>query len=238
MLTIVTPTLDAAEFVNNNIESIDKLDIDVEHIFVDGGSSDGTLEIIERSLGDNRKLVYQEDAKGMYSALQMGFEEASCDLFAYVNADDRVIKEGFEKMHVEAKAGNYDLVYSDGYYYWSEKGRFEKVKGKRFGKYHLRNGFMPFLQPSAIFSRDIFEKVDGFRYEKFNIAGDLDLFQRMALQGDFRAKYIPVSSSIFLKYGNSLGDNNTDVYYQEMKLLSRQNRNIFNKALFKISEII
>jgi hypothetical protein len=97
---------------------------------------------------------------------------------------------------------------------------------------------MPFLHPSSIYTRDIFNIAGGFRYDQFNIAGDLDLFQRMALQDNFNAKYIPVPSTIFLKYGDSLGDNNTDVYYREMKKLTRQNRNIFNKAFFKISEVL
>lgn len=236
-LSIVTPTLNAAVFVEKNIESIDNLNIDSQHIFVDGGSTDGTLAIIEKSLNNNRILLHQRDNKGMYSALQMGFEEAKGDLFAYVNADDWVIKEGFEKMYAEARKGDYDLVYSDGYYYWTEEDKFELRRGRRFGRYHLRNGFLPFIQPSSIYSRDIFEKVGGFRYGKFNIAGDLDLFQRMALQEEFKAKYLPVSSTIFLKYGNSLFDNNIDLYYTEIEKLCRKNRSILNRIFFKLSEL-
>ena len=236
-LSIVTPTLNAAEFVEKNIESIDKLDIDIEHILVDGGSTDGTLEIIEKSLSDRRELIHQKDNKGMYSALQMGFMEANGDLFAYINADDKVIKEGFEQMYNIVQNREYDLVYSDGYFYWLEQKRFEKRRGRRFCRYHLQNGFMPFLQPSSIYSRDIFEEVGGFRYDKFKIAGDLDLFQRMALQKDFRAKYVPVSSTIFLKYGNSLFDNNIDLYYTEIEKLCRKNRSILNRIFFKLSEL-
>lgn len=235
MLTIVTPTLDAAEFVNNNIESIDQLDIDVEHIFVDGGSTDGTLEIIEQSLSNNRKLVHQQDNKGMYSALQKGFKTANGDWLAYVNADDQVLKEGFEKMYKEAINSNADLIYSDGYYYWLKEERYQKIKGRRFGAYHLKNGFLPFLQPSSIYRRETFEKVGGFRYDKFRISGDLDLFQRMALLENFKARYIAIPSTVFLKYGESLGDQNADLYHKEMEQLIQKNRNFLNKVLFKIS---
>lgn len=238
MLTIVTPTLNAERFIEKNIQSIENLDIPLEHIIVDGGSTDGTILLIKKNINDNRILLQQTDDKGMYSALQKGFNSATGNWLAYVNADDQVIKEGFEKMYKEAVNSDADLIYSDGYYYWLNESRYQKVKGRRFGRYHLKNGFLPFLQPSSIYSRQIFKKVGGFRWKMFKISGDLDLFQRMAFMDGFNARYIPVTSTIFLKYGNSLGDRNSDLYHKEMEQLENKNRNFLNKVLFKISAII
>ena len=48
MISIITPVLNSSKFIQSNIESIEKLSIPYEHIIVDGGSTDGTIEIINK----------------------------------------------------------------------------------------------------------------------------------------------------------------------------------------------
>ena len=63
--------------------------------------------------------------------------------------------------------------------------------------------------------------VAGLNYEIFKIIGDKDLFMRMAYSSKLKFKYVNVVSSIFLKHGNSLGDNNVERYHKELKLAQK-----------------
>jgi len=71
MLSIVTPVLNGIKFIQNNIESIQKLSINYEHIIVDGGSTDGTVELVSKY--PHIKLLHQNDKTGMYGAIHQGF---------------------------------------------------------------------------------------------------------------------------------------------------------------------
>jgi glycosyltransferase involved in cell wall biosynthesis len=235
MLSIVTPVLNGANFIEKNIQSILRLKIPYEHIVVDGGSTDGTLAIINKY--PHIKLIAEMGKEGMYSAINQGFDIASGSYFSYVNCDDQVIPEGFEKMYEIISNTNIrtDVVYSGGFYYYLKQNKYEHLKGSsRYAKYFLKKGIMPFVQPSCIFTKTAYEKLNGFDAEKFKICGDLDFFYRLSLIDGAKFRRVPVNSSIFLKYGDSLGDRSTDIYLNELKLGGFPSLNIFTKVLFFI----
>lgn len=84
------PTLNAARFLKKSIESILAQTIDTwELIVVDGGSSDGTQDILEMYVkADTRIKLIKLPEKGMYAAITNGFYEATGDIFAWLSADD------------------------------------------------------------------------------------------------------------------------------------------------------
>lgn len=202
MLSIITPVLNGAKFIEKNISTIQSLDIPHEHIIVDGGSDDGTLEVLKKY--PHLILLHQKERSGMYGAIHQGFSHAKGDYFAYVNCDDEVIKEGFEKMYQTIVADkSCDLVYSNAQFYYEDSGKNVPMKAKRNAGFFLRQGIMPFVQPSSIYTKRIYKKIGGLRYEIFKICGDLDMFQRMVLEG-VMPKYVPEFSTVFLKYSGSL----------------------------------
>jgi len=234
MVSIITPVLNGAKFIEKNIASVMALKIPYEHIIVDGGSNDGTLNIVAKY--QHLKLLHQEEKTGMYGAIDQGFNQAKGKYLGYVNADDIIIDEGFERMYKEISTGGYDLVYSDGILDFSLENRKSRFSGKHFGKHLLKNGFMPFLQPCSIYTKRIYKNVGGLNYNKFRIMGDRDLFQRIAQSDQSKIKYIKVDSAIFLKHGNSLGDQNNERYLEERKQCYT-NDNLFNRAIFRCSSI-
>ncbi len=215
MLSIITPNLNNGKYLEDNIKSVMLLDIPFEHIIVDGGSNDESINIISRY--PHVRLLKQTEKTGMYGAIHQGFMAASGDLFTWVNSDDRIIKDGFELMYSEAVKSNIDFIYSDGKYFFIKDQHTEFGKGRRFGKFFLKHGCIPAIQPSIIFSKRIYNLVGGLQYNKFRICGDLDLFVRIANKQEAKFKYIPVSSTIFMKRGDSLGDLNNDLYLKEMR---------------------
>jgi glycosyltransferase involved in cell wall biosynthesis len=236
MLSIITPNLNNAKYIEDNIKSIQSLNVPHEHIIVDGGSTDGSIEIIQRY--PHIKLLHQTSKTGMYGAIHQGFVSSEGEFITWVNADDQILPDGYHKMYEEISNKKYDFIYSNGNYYFVHDKKTKFGKGRRFGKFFLRHGCIPAMQPSIIFSKKIYDKVGGFDFEKFRICGDLDLFVKIAKTNDSKFKYIPVLSTIFMKRGNSLGDLNNDRYLQELKENKLPTPNIFVRVLFFICKYI
>ena len=90
---------------------------------------------------------------------------------------------------------------------------------------------MPAIQPSIIFSKKTYTEIGGFRYDKFKICGDLDLFVRIARIKKSKFKYVPEKSVIFMKRGYSLGDLNTNLFLEELKINNMPTPNLFIRIL-------
>jgi glycosyltransferase involved in cell wall biosynthesis len=92
LVSIITPVRNGMPFVAEMIESVRRQDYPhVEHIAVDGGSTDGTLDVLRHSDG----LIWvSEPDRGMYDAINRGFRMARGEIVAYQNADDRYVVPG------------------------------------------------------------------------------------------------------------------------------------------------
>lgn len=236
MLSIITPNLNNGEFIEENILSIMNLKIPFEHIIIDGGSTDNSIEIILKY--PHVKLYTQKENTGMYGAIHQGFMESKGEFITWINSDDRIIPNGFETMYTQLLNKNIDFIYSDGMYYFVKDDYVKFCKGRRFGKFFLKHGCIPTMQPSIIFSKKIYSEVKGFDYKNFKICGDLDLFIKIASVKKSVIRYIPTTSSIFMKRGNSLGDLNTDRYQRELKENNLPRPNLLVRILFFISKYI
>ena len=232
MISIITPVLNGAEFIEKNIKSIEKLTIPFEHIIVDGGSTDGTIEILNSY--SHLKIIHQKDKNGMYGAISLGFEIALYDYITWVNSDDLIYHENFEFALAYASKNSIDFAYGDGLFNWSLVSKKTFHKANPYAKYFLRKGILPFLQPSSFYSKKIYDNIK-FRFDTFKIAGDLDFFMRIASQDSLRFWYCRKPMTEFLKYGESLGDKNHLLYLKEKKQLSK-NPNLLDLILFNITK--
>lgn len=88
LITIVTPVYNGAEFIEETILSVVNQTYDnIEYLIFDGGSSDGTIEIVKK-YEDLIDYWVSEPDQGMYHALEKGFDLAMGDIFGWLNADD------------------------------------------------------------------------------------------------------------------------------------------------------
>ena len=89
LVSIITPSLNQARFLDDTLRSVrDQTYPHIEHIVIDGGSTDGTVEMLARNLCDERFRWLSEPDDGMYWAVNKGLRMASGSIVAYLNADD------------------------------------------------------------------------------------------------------------------------------------------------------
>ena len=112
LVTIVTPVLNGARFLRENLESVRGQDYPrVEHVVVDGGSTDGTLEILAGH--PDVTWVTGRDG-GMYDAINAGLRMAHGSIVAYQNADDRYLPGAVSTaVRVFLERPDVDVVYGD-----------------------------------------------------------------------------------------------------------------------------
>jgi glycosyltransferase involved in cell wall biosynthesis len=236
MISIITPVLNGSEFISKNIESIRKLQITYEHIVVDGGSTDSTLEKLQNY--PNIQIVHQKEQTGMYEAIHLGIEKAKGDYVCWINCDDQIVLPGFQMLVNFAEENNLDIACSNGIFHYTGENYDKLVRGTRAAKYFLKKGLFPFSQPSVVFSKTVYFDIGGFDYTNFKIGGDGDLFRRIAGKKNSRIGFIDVTSSIFLKHGNSLGDRNTPLYLQESLQSKQPVASLLNRGFMKLARMV
>lgn len=187
-ITIVTPSFNQARYIEEAVWSVKNQGYpDIEHIVVDGASSDGTVELLQRYAAlpgwEHLRWISEPDG-GQSEALNKGFRLSSGDVVGWLNSDDRyrhgcfaTILRGVHEHPVS------DVLYGD--YTWiDEQGRLLQVRRETaFSLFVLRYHRMLYIPSTAtFFRRRIFD--DGnFVDLTFHYAMDYEFFLRLALKG-------------------------------------------------------
>lgn len=152
----------------------------VEYIFVDGGSTDGSLEFLKKkqsSSKQNLKLIYGPD-NGIYDAFNKGIKKASFNYIAFLNsgdilADDNVLEKLFNTI---SENSIFDSYYGNVVIRLRYSNIVRVVNPGNFSRWKLLYGWMPSHQMFCI-KKNYFNKF-GFFDEKITIASDYDLLVR------------------------------------------------------------
>lgn len=114
-VSVVVPVLNTREYVRECLESIKNQTLkEIEVLCVDGGSTDGTLEIVEEYMKKDRRFRLITDTKGSYGAqVNRGMELATGDYVAIAEPDDYVAEDMYQSLYQEAVQTGADIVRSD-----------------------------------------------------------------------------------------------------------------------------
>lgn len=187
-ISIITCTYNSAFFLEKNIESVKKQNYEnFEHIFIDGFSTDNTLEIIKKYQSEcpNVKL-FSVQPKGISNAMNEGIKQSNGDYLIHLHSDDSFFDSEvlvdvvafLDNRQLDWIYGKVNVVEEDG----QSVGLFPKKKlwqqgGSRFGNYLLK--FYNFIPHQGVFiKKDVFDKF-GYFDETISSAMDPDLWLRI-----------------------------------------------------------
>ncbi len=191
-VSIITASYNNVDTIEATIESIlSQTYPHIEYIVVDGGSMDGTIDIIKKYNTAIDKWVSGPD-KGIYDALNKGLEMATGDIVGFLHADD-ILYDYFVINNIVRvfQADRCHAVYGDLIYVARNDTRniVRFWKSCKFQPKLLKKGWMP-PHPTLFVHKEVYEK-----YGKFNtslrIAADYDLVLRFFSQPGFESRYLP-----------------------------------------------
>lgn len=213
-ISIVTPNYNKARYLEKTILSVLSQNYpNLEYIIIDGGSTDGSVDIIKK-YADQLTYWVSEPDNGMYYAIKKGFERSSGEIMAWIGSDDmyhsnsffivaQVFSECPEVSWIVGAQASFD-----------ENSRTVKVESSPYFNHlnFLMHQFEWVQQESCFWRRSLYEQIGGISTD-YKLAGDFDLWMRFsrhekmyvidALIGGFRHSEVQLSKNI-------------DMYYQEV----------------------
>jgi glycosyltransferase len=191
-ISIVTAVYNRVDFVADAVRSVQEQTWpDVEHIVIDGGSTDGTLQVLRECLSASAVLVSEPDY-GIYDALNKGFARATGDVIGLMHSDDFYAdKQVLESVASAFSSFGVDAVYGDlDYVGKSDPARVvRRWRSGEFSAVKLSHGWMP-PHPTLFLRRSVVERLGGFD-SSFRISADYDAILRYFFQGQIHPTYIP-----------------------------------------------
>ena len=180
-ISVITPSLNCVKYIEKAIQSVKIQSYpEIEYLVIDGGSTDGTVDIINLYRDDIDYFISEKDS-GIYNAMNKGIKNASGDVLFFLNADDQFCDSNVvaDIMHFFNSREELEMVYGDvlldlphGITRWHQNPEFSR---KSLAKSTINH--------QAIFAKkEIFSRTNGFS-EKYKIVSDYAWLMELAHTG-------------------------------------------------------
>jgi glycosyltransferase involved in cell wall biosynthesis len=253
-ISIVTPSFNQAQYLEQTINSVLNQNYpNLEYIIVDGGSTDGSVDII-KNYEKHLKFWISEKDKGQANAINIGLQYCTGKIFNWLNSDDYLasgaltnIANAFDDNEVHAVAGQT--------IYFGESGFQDPIQLAKLTSRNLllwKQG-VRFIQPGLWMNRSLIEPCGGID-ESFHYAFDWDLVIRYLFKFP-RVKYLSVPLVYFRLHENSKTVSSLSKFHNEEEQIIekyksfeawqslgrvgqfRQNRSMWNQRLSEIAKM-
>lgn len=190
-ISVISVVYNNARYIGDCIESVAGQSYrDLEHIVVDGGSTDGTLDVIEKHRESVTKWVSEPD-DGLYSAMNKGIGMATGDVVGFLHSDDYYAgRDVIEKVAGVFTEREVDSLYGDLVYI--TKGGDRVIRYWKSGDYRkgmVNWGWMP-PHPTFFVKREVYGRYGGFN-TNLKVAADYDLILRFLGKHGISTHYLP-----------------------------------------------
>ena len=220
-VSIVTPSFNRAEMLERAILSVAGQGYrDIEHLVIDGGSTDGSVAVLEKMASLYGVRWVSEPDRGMYHAINKGMLIAQGQILAYLNSDDL-----YFPWSVETAVAAFDedpladIVYGDLAHLDTETGRGGLRLYAPFNLgYLVRSAFIG--QPTAFWRRRVFEELGGFD-EQLQFVADCDFWMRAGRR--FRFIKLDEVQAVDGRHPGTLRETHRDEVFSELRVVRRKN---------------
>jgi len=191
-VSVITVCLNCENSIEQALKSVaEQLNVDIEHIVIDGASTDNTLKII--SIYQRTQLVLQsEPDEGIYDAMNKGLAISTGEVICFLNADDHYVsKSTMSSVVDQMREFELDVLLADVHYFKpnSRNKPIRRYQAQNFDPSRLAWGWMP-AHPAMFVRKIVYDKV-GLYNKSFRIAGDYDWIIRAFRTSDLRYKHLP-----------------------------------------------
>ncbi len=189
LVSIVTPSFNQARFLESTIRSVLEQDYpNLEYIIADGGSTDGSAEVIRR-YADRLAWWVSEKDRGQTDAINKGFAHAKGDILAWLNSDDTyepgAVARAVEALRSRPEVG---MVYGEANFIDEHGNVIGRFPTAQTDYKRLRRGYVHVPQQASFWRADLWRRV-GPLDPSFYFAMDYDLWVRLARVS--RLEYLP-----------------------------------------------
>ena len=183
-ISLITPCFNSAAYLEETIRSVLEQGVpELEYFVMDGGSTDGTVEIIRRYADRLAGWVSEKDG-GQVDALNKGFARATGDIVGFINADDvllpgalRAVLRAFTaRPELELVYGEVEWIDGEGRHTGSHAGKISNLD-EALDIYSVWWSQRQWVQPEVFYRRTLKERVGPFD-ERYNLAFDFDFWVR------------------------------------------------------------
>jgi glycosyltransferase involved in cell wall biosynthesis len=224
-VSIITVAYNSALTIADTLESVASQSYrSVEHVVIDGGSTDRTKEIVGRCGGHIAKFISEPD-RGIYDAMNKGLALATGEVICFLNADDVYVDENVIGKVVDLMENKeLDALFGDVEFFRpkSPKRTFRRYRSRKFNPRRISRGWMP-AHPSLFIRDHVFERF-GFFNSDYQIAGDFEFVARVFRDDTLKYSYLPEVMVRMRTGGISTGGlRNTLLLNREVLRACRQN---------------
>lgn len=223
LISVVTPCLNAAAFIRDAVDSVAANGgLNVEHIVVDGGSTDGTREILGEY--DHLKVLFETD-EGPYDALNKGFRHSTGAILAWLNADDFYLPRALETVsEVFTRFEQIEWLTTTFPAFSNENGQV--VGATQVSAYSRDRALHPdasrfsgslhsaLQQESTFWRRSLWDAAGGRLDTRYHYAADFELWLRFWQHSEIHALSAPLGC--FRWRGNQRSLEHADAYAKEV----------------------
>lgn len=228
--TVITISYNSANTIQKCIDSVQTSyeSEAIQHCFIDGGSNDGTVEIIRSNLRKQDTFISEPD-NGISDAFNKGIALSKGIYIHILNSDDWSTPDFWQVMWNASKDGSLDVMHSDLHLYFNNK-KYKEQKGSpdyhKFINYAMRGIF----HPSMVVKKEIYERVGKYSLKQKSTM-DLEWLQRAYDHGVI-SKYIP-GAVVNFATGSGLSFTGNLTVSESVELAKNRKVNPFRIILMK-----
>jgi glycosyltransferase involved in cell wall biosynthesis len=245
-VSVITACYNSVRTIADAMESVGaQTHSPIEHIVVDGLSTDGTQEILSQYRGRISTLVSERD-DGIYDALNKGVRCATGDIIGFLHSDDRYadrdvienVVRCFQTSAVDVVYGNIHIVDPE-----EPKKLFRVYRPSNFQPYHFKFGLMP-PHPAVFMRKEVYDRFGLFKLD-YAIAADFEFLLRIFTAPEIRTKFID-STLVIMRKGGASSKNLTSNFIINTDMLNACRENgvrtnymlIYAKYFVRLLEVL